>query len=83
MNSPPPHQVAFYVEDLWTGLRYLILEFIQNLLDYYNLCPAQLAPNCIRLIISFALLCWLIPTDPHPSLFYAFFVLRSHPKAKG
>ena len=38
MNSPPSDQVAFYVEDLRTDLRSLILEFVRNILDYYDLC---------------------------------------------
>ena len=41
VNSPPPNQVAFYVEGLRTGLRFPIPEFVRNLLDYYHLCPAQ------------------------------------------
>ena len=28
VNNPPPGQVAFYVEDFWAGLRFLILEFV-------------------------------------------------------
>ena len=83
VNSPPPGDLALYVEDLRAGLRLPIPEFVRNLLDYYGLCPAQLAPNSIRLIISFALLCQLLPTNPRVSLFRAFFVLRPHPKARG
>ena len=82
-NFPPPGQVAFYVEDLRADLRFPILEFIWNILDYYGLCPAQLVPNLVRLIISFALLCQLLPIFPRISLFRTFFVLRSHPKAQG
>ena len=55
MNSPPSDQVAFYIKDLRTDLRFSISKFIRNLLDYYGLCPAQLTPNSIWLIIS--LLC--------------------------
>ena len=76
-------QMAIYVEDLWTGLHFFISEFVRNLLHYYCLCPAQLASNSIRLIISFALLCHIILTNPWPSLFHTFFILRPHPKAKG
>ena len=76
-------QVALYVEDLRAGLRLPIPEFVRNLLDYYGLCPAQLAPNSVRLIISFALLCQLLPTNSRISLFRAFFILRPHPKARG
>ena len=47
MNSPPSDQVAFYVEDLRANLRFSIPKFVQNLLDYYGLCPAQLAPNSV------------------------------------
>ena len=83
VNNPPPGDLALYVEDLRAGLRLPIPEFVRNLLDYYGLCPAQLAPNSIRLIISFALLCQLLPTNPRVSLFRAFFVLRPHPKARG
>ena len=64
VNSPPEGQVAFYVEDLRAGFRFSIPEFVRNALDYYGLCPTQLAPNSVRLIVSFALLCWLLPTDP-------------------
>ena len=83
VNNPPPGDLALYVEDLRAGLRLPIPEFVRNLLDYYGLCPAQLAPNSVRLIISFALLCQLLPTNPRVSLFRAFFVLRPHPKARG
>ena len=82
VNSPSSGQVTFYVEDLRTDLRFLIPEFVRNLLDYYDLCFAKLAPNSIRLIISFALLCRLISIEPRPSLFCSFFILRLHPKAK-
>ena len=74
--------MAFYVEDLWTSLCFLILEFVRNILDYYSLCPAQLASNSVRLIISFALLCRLIPIESRPFLFRIFFALQPHPKAK-
>ena len=60
VNNPPPGDLALYVEDLRAGLRLSIPEFVRNLLDYYGLCPAQLAPNSVRLIISFALLCQLL-----------------------
>ena len=83
VNSPPEGQMAFYVEDLRTGLRFPIPEFVRNVLDYYGLCPTQLAPNSVRLIVSFALLCRLLPTDPRISLFRAFFILRPHPKVRG
>ena len=83
MSSLPLDQIAIYVEDLRTGLHFSILKFVRNLLDYYCLYPAQLAPNFIWLIISFALLCRLIPTNPQPSLVRAFFLLHLHPKAKG
>ena len=83
VNSPPEGQVAFYLEDLRAGLRFPVPEFIRNVLDYYGLCPAQLAPNSVRLIVSFALLCRLLPTEPRISLFRVFFVLRPHPKARG
>ena len=82
VNFLPLSQVAFYVEDLRTDLRFLISEFIRNLLDYYSLCPAQLLPNLVRLIISFALLCRLISIESRPSLFQTFFILRPHPKVK-
>ena len=59
VNNPPPDQVAFYVEDLRAGFRFPISEFVRNVLDYYGLCPAQLALNSVRLIINFALLCRL------------------------
>ena len=32
-------QVTIYVEDLWTGLHFLISNFVRNLFDYYGLCP--------------------------------------------
>ena len=83
MSSPPPDQVIIYMEDFLADLRFSISKFVQNFFDYYCLYPAQLAPNSIRLIISFALLCRLIPTNPQPSLFRTFFVLYPHPKAKG
>ena len=47
VNSLLSDQVAFYVEDLRMGLQFLIPEFVRNLLDYYGLCPAQLAPNSV------------------------------------
>ena len=40
VNSPPPDQVAFYVEGLRASLQFFISEFVRNLLDYYGLCPA-------------------------------------------
>ena len=83
VNNPPAGQVALYVEDLRTDLRLPISEFVRNILDYYGLCPAQLAPNSVRLIINFALLCRLLPTFPRISLFRTFFILRPHPKARG
>ena len=53
------------------------------MLDYYGLCSTQLAPNSVRLIVSFVLLCRLLPTIPRISLFRAFFIFRPHPKARG
>ena len=82
MNFSPPDQIAFYVVDFRADLCFSILEFVWNLLDYYHLCLAQLVPNSIWLIISFFLLCRLIPTNPRPSLFRAFFIFCSHPKSK-
>ena len=43
VNSPPPIQVTFYIEDLRIGLRFFISEFVQNFLD----------------IMVFVLLSWL------------------------
>ena len=60
MNTPPSGQAAFYVEDLQMGLRFSIQKFVQNILDYYGLSPAQLAPNSVWLIINFVLLCRLL-----------------------
>ena len=54
MNFPPPDQVVVYVENLRADLIFLILEFVQSLFDYYQICPVQLVSNFIRLIISFA-----------------------------
>ena len=75
MNNPPSGQVAFYVEDLRMGLRFSISKFVRNILDYYGFCPTQLAPNSVRLIISFALLYQMLPIIPRPSLFRVFFIL--------
>ena len=81
INSPPLSQVAFYVKDLRACIRFLILEFVWNLFDYYGLCPAQLAPNSIWLIINFVLLCRLIPMSLILLSFKLFlffiFILRS------
>ena len=61
--------MAFYLEDLRAGLRFSVPEFVRNVLDYYELCPVQLAPNSVRLIVSFVLLCQLLPTIPRISFF--------------
>lgn len=83
VTSPPSGFIAFYLENLRSGLRFPIPEFLRNIFDYYRICPAQLAPNSVRILITFALLCRLIQATPRLSLFRPFFMLRPHPKADG
>lgn len=47
--------------------------FIVNILDFYLVVPTQLAPNSIRIIVSFVSLCHMLETQPRVSLFQAFF----------
>lgn len=54
--------VALYEEFFCVGPHFLIHLFIKNVLSFYQLVPTQLAPNSIRIIISFIVLCHLIRT---------------------
>ena len=53
------------------------------MLRFYNVVPTQLTPNSIRMVLAFAVLCFLYEVRPRVSLFRAFFVLRRNPQAEG
>ena len=55
----------------------------RSLFRFYNVVPAQLTPNSIRVVLAFAVLCFLHEVRPRISLFRAFFVLRRNPHAEG
>ena len=38
--SPPDGRLVIYQDALWCGLRFPILEFVQNLFRFYNVVPA-------------------------------------------
>ena len=77
--NPPDGRLAVYQDALWGGLRFPIPEFVLSLLRFYNVVPAQLTPNSIRMVLAFAVLCFLYEVRPHVSLFWAFFMLRRNP----
>ncbi|GFZ00417.1 hypothetical protein Acr_14g0000530 [Actinidia rufa] len=45
-------EVAFYEATFPTGLRFSIHPTIKQILNFYDICPAQLSPNAWRSIIS-------------------------------
>ena len=81
--SPPDGRLAIYQDSLWRGLRFPIPEFVRSLLRFYNVVPAQLTPNSIRMVLAFGVLCFFHEIRPRVSLFRAFFVLRRNPQAEG
>ena len=83
VSSPPDGRLAVYQDFLWGGLRFPIPEFVRSLLRFYNVVLAQLTPNSIRMVLSFAVLCSLHEIRPRVGLFRAFFVLRRNPQAEG
>ena len=80
---PPDGRLAIYQDSLWGGLRFPIPEFVRSLFRFYNVVPAQLTPNSIRVVLAFGVLCFLCEIRPRTSLFRAFFVLRRNPHAEG
>ena len=92
--SPPPDQVAFYLEHLWAGLRFLsgaplswasIFNF-EVCSKYFRLLSTLSNPACIEFHSIFYYICPSLsydPTIPWVSLFWPFFILRPHPKAEG
>ena len=81
--NPPDGRLAIYQDALWGGLRFPIPEFVRSLLRFYNVIPAQLTPNSIRVVLAFGVLCFLHEIRPRVSLFQAFFVLRRNPQDEG
>ena len=81
--SPLDGRLAIYQDALWGGLQFSIPEFVQNLFRFYNVVPTQLTPNSIRMVLAFAVLCFLYEVRPRVSLFRAFFMLRRNPQAEG
>ena len=77
--NPPDGRLAIYQDALWGSLRFPISKFVWSLFRFYNVVPAQLTPNSIRMVLAFAVLCFLYEVRPHVSLFWAFFVLRRNP----
>ncbi|PSS08079.1 Arresten like [Actinidia chinensis var. chinensis] len=57
ITSTHPGEVAFYEATFPTGLRFLIHPTIRLILQFCNICPAQLIPNAWR-SVSYAILLW-------------------------
>lgn len=51
------NHVAMYEEDLCASLRFLLHEFILNVLNFYQVIPTQLPLNFFCILISFILIC--------------------------
>lgn len=68
--------MALYEAFFKAGLRLPLHPFILNLLDRYELVPAQLVPNSIRTIVGFLVLCHLHGIEASLSLFRYFYTLR-------
>ena len=80
---PPDGRLAVYQDFLWGGLRFPVPEFVRSVFRFYNLVPAQLTPNSIRMVLAFSVLCFFHEIRPRVSLFRAFFVLRRNSQAEG
>ena len=51
ITSTPSGKVAFYEAAFQEGLRLPIHPTLRRILAYYNVCPAQLAPNAWRSMV--------------------------------
>ena len=70
---PPNSYIAVYEEFLRLGLQFSIHPFFVNILDFYEVVPAQLTLNSIRILSSFVVLCHLLYSEPQIFLFLCSF----------
>ena len=73
---PPPMFVAIYKDQFIAGFRLPIPQFLFQILIFWGIRVTQLAPNAVRSILGFFMLC-RIPEIPYSlELFRSFFQMK-------
>ncbi|GFY97531.1 hypothetical protein Acr_12g0000720 [Actinidia rufa] len=80
ITSTHPGEVAFYEAAFPAGLRFSLHPTIRLILQFYNICPAQLVPNAWRSIACSMALWWVYKYTVSLSEFRNLFSLNSNPK---
>ncbi|GFY87646.1 hypothetical protein Acr_05g0012850 [Actinidia rufa] len=80
ITSTRPGEVAFYEAAFPAGLRFSLHPTIRLILQFYNICSAQLVPNAWRSIACSMALWWVYKYSISLSEFRNLFSLNSNPK---
>ncbi|GFS41821.1 hypothetical protein Acr_00g0076530 [Actinidia rufa] len=80
ITSTCPVEVAFYEAAFPAGLCFPLHPTIRLILQFYNICPAQLVPNAWRSIACSMALWWVYKYTISLSEFRNLFSLNSNPK---
>ncbi|GFS37317.1 hypothetical protein Acr_00g0051360 [Actinidia rufa] len=80
ITSTRPGEVAFYEAAFPVGLRFPLHPTIRLILQFYNICPAQLVPNAWRSIVCSMALWRVYKYSISLSEFRNLFSLNSNPK---
>lgn len=78
-SQPIDSWVPIYAEYFKVGLRFPILPFILEVLEYHNIVLNQLTPNSMRVLISFITKSRFVRVEPTIRLFHNFYQLTSPP----
>ncbi|GFY84592.1 hypothetical protein Acr_03g0013660 [Actinidia rufa] len=81
ITSTRPSEVAFYEAAFPTGLRFSLHPTIRLILQFYNICPAQLVPNAWRSIVCSMAMWRVCKYTLSLSEFRNLFSLNSNPKS--
>ncbi|GFZ07005.1 hypothetical protein Acr_18g0011750 [Actinidia rufa] len=80
ITSARPGEVAFYEAAFPTGLRFPLHPTIRLILQFYNICPAQLVPNALRSIVCSMAIWRVFKYTLSLSEFRNLFSLNNNPK---
>ncbi|GFP97044.1 hypothetical protein PHJA_001848500 [Phtheirospermum japonicum] len=82
--SMAPHFSLCLYEDMFrAGVRFPLHPSICEILDFYNVCPAQLAPNAWKVIIGFVTLASSMSLPVSAAVFSKMHKIQRHPGCSG
>ncbi|GAB2300912.1 hypothetical protein Dimus_038639 [Dionaea muscipula] len=74
--DPKAGMMFVYEDSLRSGLRLPFCLYYQQILDWFQLSPAQRTPNSWGLLSAFGSLCYNLGFEPNPRSFCEFFTLK-------